>query len=201
MNHPSWCKRNTTGLGYAHPFNEPTQLKINGEQETCVIFRRGLQATPMLCLDDVMCSEQHLTICERCKFWSPFGSSHSIDFFLAEFAAEKYLGTARMSDPRPFSAVSAHLLITAPPGAHSGQTVPYGSGVFSTTKSNVVPKTSVGSNAGTPLSIALSLGETKPKTSNSTSFSPSTTISSLPWFLFVQIVPERLCWWFLHFSC
>ncbi len=65
--HMWWCKIGIPQLGYYHPYQEPTRLIYNNnDEEKCVLFRRGKSSVPMLCLDDVSCYHEYPFVCERC---------------------------------------------------------------------------------------------------------------------------------------
>jgi hypothetical protein len=64
--HIWWCKTGIPDLGYYHPYQDPTRLIYNNDEEKCVLFRRGKSSVQMLCLDDVFCNEEYPFVCERC---------------------------------------------------------------------------------------------------------------------------------------
>lgn len=117
---PSWCKTDTTGLGYFHPFDEPTRRMIDNEMEKCVIFRRGRTTIPMYCLDDVFCSEQHSVICERCRYLKGRITSLSFMFLIsAEYSIINFPDALDIIYPRMISASSSYRSSTSLYGSSS----------------------------------------------------------------------------------
>ena len=62
-----WCRKSTPHLGYAYQYDKPTRyVHPSTEIEACVVYRRGMTATEVVCLDDQLCSLSFPFVCEKC---------------------------------------------------------------------------------------------------------------------------------------
>jgi len=66
--HTWWCRMGIHGLGFHYPYQEPTRRVYQNDAEKCVLFRRGIISSPMLCLDDEFCYHEYPFVCERCTW-------------------------------------------------------------------------------------------------------------------------------------